>query len=214
MTGWGADGQACGSRDGCRDGPPVTRSRRRWALIIVGAVLVSGLAYEVTRFDHGIAGQLPVLLVGGLLAIGLVVVLVDPGRSRVGRAVAGLALAVALVFMVAQLRTSTDPLVGAWTASADGMASTAVSITQSPAGYTVRTTSAARLPGSTCDLPSGAVIATFTGTAQADHGQQSILSRQLRIRLGDGGLRPRRERGPEGHCSERPRPRPGQAVTR
>ena len=161
---------------GAADAPPVTRSRRRWALIIVGAVLVSGLAYELIRFDHRIAGQLPVLLVGGLLAIGLVVVLVDPGRSRVGRAVAGLALAVALVFMVAQLRTSTDPLVGAWTASADGMASTAVAITQSPAGYTVRTTSAARLPGSTCDLPSGAVIATFTGTAQADHGQQLVSS--------------------------------------
>jgi hypothetical protein len=158
-----------------------SRPRRRLALIIVGAVLAIGLAYEFIRFDHSLAGRLEEWVVGGILVIGIVVVLLDPGRSRIGRAVAGCALAAALVFTVAQLRTSPDPLVGGWTATATGMSALPVAITVSPAGYTVRSTAVTRLPGSTCDLPPGTVLAAFTaaGSGSAPTAGSNPQGQQL-----------------------------------
>ena len=211
MTTPAADGAANGMATGR---PPTERSRRRQALILVGLVLALGLAYEFIRFDHHVFAKPTILVVGGVLVIGIVVALVDPGPSRIGRTVAGVALAAALVLAIAQLRTSTDPLVGDWTAGGDGLPSAAVAITHSPAGYTVRTMSTARLPGSTCDLPPGAVIATFTGTATGDHGQQLVSSpgscvsgwETATFGLDPGGATLHRE-GPQ-----RSRSRPGQGA--
>ena len=162
--------------EGGREGHRITRSRRWLAVVGVSAVLALGLGHEFIRFDHAVVDHLPALIVAVLLAIGVVVVIVDPGRSRVGRALLGVSLAVGLLFAVTQLRTATDadPLLGDWTASFPGMPPTTVTITKSAIGYTLMAKTPARLPGYQCDLPVGTVLATFDGATPSHPGWQLL----------------------------------------
>lgn len=170
--------------DGCREGHRITRSRRWWAVVGMSAVLALGLGYEFIRFDHAVVDHLAALIVAVLLAIGVVVVVVEPGRSRIGRALLGVPLAVGLLFAVTQLRTATDtdPLVGEWTASFQAMPPTTVTITKSAIGYTLMAKTPARLPGYQCDLPAGTVLATFDGAAPR-HGGWQLLGYPTDCRL-------------------------------
>jgi hypothetical protein len=175
-------GKSEGFRVGFRVGRRVTRSRRWWAVVAASAVLTVGLAYEFIRFDHAVVGHMPALVVAVLLAVAVVVVVADPGRSRIGRALLGVALAFGLQFAVSQLRTAdADPLVGEWTASFEGVPPTTVTITKSAVGYTVMAKTPARLPGYQCDLAVGTVLATFDGAA--GHGGWQLLGYPSDCRL-------------------------------
>ena len=68
---------------GKAEGHRITRSRRWWAMVAVSALLTFGLAHEFIRFDHAVVGHLPAFVVALLLAIAVVVVVADPGRSRI-----------------------------------------------------------------------------------------------------------------------------------
>ncbi len=172
-----------GEPEGFRVGQRITRSRRWWAVVAASAVLTLGLAYEFIRFRHSVVGHLPALVVAVLLAIAVVVVVADPGRSRIGRALLGGLLALGLQFAVSQLRIATDgdPLVGDWTASFQGMPPTTVTITKSAVGYTLMAETPARLPGHRCDLPVGTVLATFDGSAS--HSGWQLLAHPIDCRL-------------------------------
>ncbi len=149
----------------------------------MSAVLTLGLAYEFICFDQAVVGHMPALVVAVLLAVAVVMVVADPGRSRIGRALLGVVLAVGLQFAVSQLRaTDADPLVGDWTASFPGVPPMTVTITKSAIGYTVMAKTPARLPGYQCDLAVGTVLATFDGAAS--HGGWQLLANPSDCRLG------------------------------
>ncbi len=151
-----------------------TASWRWWG--VVAAVLTLGFAYELIRYQHSTTGQLPAIVVGAILVVGLVLAVSSPGRKRLARAAVGLALAIGILFVAAHLRTTSDPLVGDWTATADNLSPTPVTITVSALGYTLRSRAPARIGDSSCELPAGTVLGTLTGTAPTYHGQQLVAS--------------------------------------
>lgn len=186
---------------------PRTRSRRAWAAAATAALLLPGLVLEFVRFGHRFDGRLTTVVVIGVLAVGIAAALADPGRSRVVRAVASVALAAGVLLAVANLRAPTDPLVGDWTATGTGMAATTVAITRSVSGYTVMTKVPARFPGSRCELPAGTVLAAFGTTDSGRHGQQLLLNpadcrwsgwEELEVSL-DSANTTIREKVPSGH---------------
>ncbi len=149
--------------------------RRRWWLPIAvpTVVLVLGLSYELLSYDHSVAAHLATELVVASLIVGLVLALTDRRLHRFGRSAIGAALAVGVLFGVAQLRVPADPLTGEWYITYGAPAR--VMITATPGGYTMTATSPTRVHNSqTCDLPPGTVIATFAGTAPTLTGRHGL----------------------------------------
>ena len=124
------------------------------------------------QHDRTVAGD----RCGPILVVGLALAVSSPGRKRLARAAVGLALAIGILFVAAHLRTTSDPLVGDWTATADNLSPTPVTITASALGYTLRSRAPARIGDSSCELPAGTVLGTLTGTAPTYHGQQLVAS--------------------------------------
>jgi hypothetical protein len=149
--------------------PPARRLRRHWPLLVVAVLLAVGLTYELLRYQHSLAGDWPAVVVAGLLVLGLILGVVVPGLSRVGRGIVGVALVVGLLFAIAQLRV-VDPLVGDWNITAGAPAT--VRISRTADGYSMSATTPLRIHTSaTCDAPAGTVLATFSGTAPTYTGK-------------------------------------------
>ena len=147
--------------------------RRRWWLPIAvpTVVLVLGLSNQVAEATPP-SRHCTELVVASLI-VGLVLALTDRRLHRFGRSAIGAALAVGVLFGVAQLRVPADPLTGEWYITYGAPAR--VMITATPGGYTMTATSPTRVHNSqTCDLPPGTVIATFAGTAPTLTGRHGL----------------------------------------
>ena len=179
-----------------RPGGSAARLRRNWPLLVVAAVLLIGSAYEFLRFQHTLAGHWPAVAVVALLALGLIVGVVVPGLSRVGRPVVGLAMVVGLLFAIAQLRVI-DPLVGEWNVTFGAPAT--VTIARSADGsYTMTAKTPLRVHTSqSCDLAPGTLIANISGTAPSYAGKiglwnvancQFVGWNAITFTLGDGTI--------------------------